>query len=145
MKIGDIQKEVSAIVEAKIDAREVVRSTWLIHEVIGRHQLPECNESAWFFCCAREALAKVVRDVVQSYKPSKDDPDPQMVFPGFERLQRGYLVTRDGEQAVVCTLDLTDVEIDAKAADLQRMGIGCFRHRDELLRFKTERVTSAAG
>ena len=140
VKRSDLIIEVTAIIEARISAGDTVAKPWLMHEVLGSHVMPKCDDEDWFLCCAREALDSVIRFVVQRYRPT-ENPDAQTSFPGpgFVRLQRGYAVERDGEQCIVPTLQLSDDEIDAKAAELRRMGEGCFMHADELMRFKAER------
>ena len=73
-----------------------------------------------------------------------DDPD-QGRLPGFDHLQRAYLVARNGEPAVVPIAHLTDGEIRGKAAELRGMADGCIAHAAELERYADERDIPAAA
>jgi hypothetical protein len=85
-----------------------------------------------------------VREVLRRYKAAPEAPDPQIVLPGFERLQTGYLTERDGDQAIVPLSMMTTVELEAKAAELETMGMGCFQHAREIRRYIAQRPTTTS-
>ncbi len=89
-----------------------------------------------------ETRSKLIESglVVRRYKPTAEVPEPQIILPGFERLQKAYSVERNDEPTIVPTAQLTDSEIRVKAVELRAMAAGCYQHADELERFLSERA-----
>ncbi len=148
MKVQDLINEITAVIEARIAADEPVGATWVTHEVVSRHSQPEHADSGWYTLCAYEAVRGAVRTVARNFRRKSEEDagaDEQQILPGFERVQKAYLVERDGEQRFVPTASLTDEEIDAKSDQLECIGEGCFQHAKELRRYKKERVRVVAA
>lgn len=131
--------EISATIDAIIDAGEPLRAQWIAHTVCENHNEGlASNEHADFW---RHGGYKTCRDEVRRcinrrIGDTAEQDDKQLVFDGFEHLQRYYMVTRDGDQIGVPVEHLTDDEIDAKAALYRGYGAACYAHADELHRFK---------
>lgn len=95
-----------------------------------------------------EHVHRVVNQMINSYKvqPETDDQvDGQLVLPGYQRLQRRYLVKEDGATFAVQVQALKDDQLYEKAAELRNMGEGCFLHADEIERYVEERNAEATG
>lgn len=136
----DLVNEVSGFIEASLQNGRVMRSQWLIHEIISNHPLVEFEQKDFYVLCAYGHIQKIVRDALRRYKPDLDkEPDPQITLPGFERLQKGYLVERDAESVLVPIEQMSDREIDLKVAEYERMAEGCRLHALELRRYKNQR------
>ena len=70
--------------------------------------------------------------------------DPrQAELPGFARLLPAYIVMREGVETIVPTPQMTDYELDAKAAEYEAMAEGCLGHAAELRRYRAERRKAA--
>jgi hypothetical protein len=142
MKASDLIKEITAVIEARLAAGDAAAATWVTQEVVAQHSQPEHTDSAWFELCAYEAVRAAVRTVLRRFQPPAEVADEQIVLPGFERLQKAYLVERESEQQIVRIDQLTSDELDAKADELERIGEGCYQHAKELRRYKKERLAS---
>lgn len=72
-------------------------------------------------------------------------PPKYVRLPGFEHMQRGYQVERNGIRLLVPTDLLTDEEIEARAAEYDAMAAGCRAHARELRDFLERRRAPTAG
>ena len=141
--------EVAQLVRRGLLEGRTVQTWWLTNAVAAR-QLADREPigggdkefyliSAWRHL--REVAVRQVRQVLRRYKAEPEaKTDPQIVMPGFERLQRGYLVDREKESVLVPTDQLTDTELDAKANEYGRMAEGCRLHALELHRYRMQRA-----
>lgn len=142
----DLVNEITTLIEARIGGGEPVAATWVTQEIVGLHPDVRGEDAPWYRSRAYDDVRAAVRHVVRSYKPAVEGTDEQLLLPGFERLQKAYLVSRDGDQIVVPTNQLTDEEVDAKVGELRRMAEGCHLHADELIRYrKTRSVLSLSA
>jgi hypothetical protein len=120
---------------------------WIVHQIITEHPLAEWSDSDFYECCAYTAVRGYTRAVYRDMRQgdiAAEAEDRQLVFPGFERLQRRYIIERDGDMVAVALEAMTDAEIAAKVSELRRDAQGCLRHADELERFKHDRPGMAA-
>jgi hypothetical protein len=140
MKQSELMGEVREFIEAELDARRSVRINAATEAIVARHPQPRHREQAFYALVAYEHVRDCVVSVYRRYAPPEDeDPDAQLVMPGFERLQRAYPVERDGDRVLVPVELLTDAELDSKAATYEEMALGCQLHAKELRRYKSER------
>lgn len=122
---------------------------FITHEIITKHEagLARTNEHTEFFRhFAYQGLRKDVGAYISKVFGDTDDERKQleMVLPGFEHIQRRYVIKRKGEDVAVHPNDMTDDEIDAREQLLRRRGRACFAHADELSRFKALRKAKPA-
>ena len=135
-----ILDEIASAVDAKIAAGERLLASFITQQVCGAHLagLAENDHAALW----RKGGYRWVRDETRRYiskclgTDEADAKNNQSAFPGFEHVQSHYLVQREGEDVGVPALQLTDDEIEAKAALYKSMGAACFAHAGELVRFK---------
>ncbi len=133
-------EEVSSIVTGMIEANGSAQPAWVTQQVLKKHKRISGADKAFYVLCAAEHVRDSVRRVLRKYRPDPEsETDPQLVLPGYDRLQRAYLVNRGNEQVVVRIDLLTDEEIDAKIAEYQRMAAGLKKHANELRRYKQKR------
>lgn len=142
---NDLIVEVRATINARIDAGQPSPRNWIIQQVIQSHGEISGEHAGFYRVCAFGYVGTVVRKVLSEYKLEDDRDSGADTFPGFEHLQRAYLVNRLGESVVVPTTQLFDREIDGKVEELRRMSKGCLAHAIELIKFKTERVKDQAS
>ena len=147
MSISDreMKQEVAEIVEQRIKDGEVTITSWLVMEIISRHEDITGDDADWYRVCAKAHMKGVVGQVVRRYKPSEEEEaDRQIIMPGCERLQLAYSVDRDGP-AIVPIDQLTIDEIDAKIAELSGMRAGLSQHIRELERYREQRIGAFTG
>lgn len=130
---SDLEKEVREIVEGGGDD-ELPKA--LIVDKILAQKTPE-SDADFFGLCARAHTEDAVRRFLNRYRGTAkaDIVDPQLILPGFERLQRFYLVERRDAQVLVPVEHLSDAELERKAVDYVAMGDGCHEHARELRRY----------
>lgn len=140
MKQAELLAEVERLIEDALDAKRATKKSWLVQTVLAAYGSPEGEGAEFFTLCAYEHLQDTVRSVLSRYRPKPDDESQrQLPMPGYERLQRGYLVERDGESTITPVVMMTDAEVQAKAREYRSIGDGCHAHADELERYLEER------
>lgn len=138
--------EIAAHVAAWDRAGKELVPAFITHEIITKHEpgLARTNEHTEFF---KHYTYKGHRKDVGSYiaKMYGDDDDKQKTLdqflPGFEHVQRRYVIKRGSEDVAVLVEQMTDDEIDARVQLLKRRGRACLAHADELARFKAIRAS----
>lgn len=138
-------EEIQDVIRRALDAGTSPKKRWIVHEVMSNHRDVHGSDAEWQTCRSYESLDNHVRLEVQKLKPGGDDKAQEDLFPGFDRLQRAYIVSRDGEQCVVRTEELTRAEWNTKIIEVERMGVGCFEHGAEMRRYRDERFGEEAA
>lgn len=136
---NDIFAEVRGFIQDRLDSGVILRAEWVTTEILGSKAEPECADADFYLLCARAHLSEVVKRCIGKYRAAPVS-DEQLVLPGFEHLQRGYQVEREGVRLLVPTDLLTDAEIDARADEYEAMAAGCRAHARELREFKGRRA-----
>jgi len=137
MKQSELLAEVERLIEEAIAEERATDTRWLVQRVLASHADPEGPDADLYLLCAHEHVTTTVRTALRRYrpKPNEEETKDQWVLPGFERLQKAYLVERDGKSWVVPIVKMTRAEKEAKAAEYRRIGAGCYEHADELERY----------
>jgi hypothetical protein len=144
-----LDEQINAVLERLQELGQKWEPKWITKEICDRHTggLREEDESVedavafWRFTGSgftRDAVRRRINARAET-KPEDQENPRQSVLEGFDRLQSYYLVRRGGEDLGVPVQGMTDAELDAKAAQIRRMGDGCHAHSDELIRYKNER------
>lgn len=145
---GDLQREANSLVDSYLKVGLQSDPNWMTQAILNRHPLPDDFEGEhreFSDICRFNHVRAAVRKAVNRYKVENGpQEDKQLVLPGFDHLQRGYLVTRDKQQVLVPVDLLTDEEIEGKALEYERMAEGCRAHAKELRQYMRERRVSAA-
>lgn len=146
MKQSELLAEVERLIEEAVEEQRVTDKGWLIQSVLASHGNPEGDSADFFSLCAYEHVSDTVRSALSRYrpKPEGEETKDQWVLPGFERLQKAYLVDRDGKSKVVPIVKMTTEEVAAKAEEYRRIGAGCQEHADELDRYLQQRTGRGA-
>lgn len=134
----DLEQEVKETVEDLVDQGQVVKTDWVTQSIVKQHAGITGDDAEWYQLCAFGHIRYLVRQRLRLFKVTLEDPDDQVVLPGFDRLQNAYLTERDGDHVVVPIGQLTVNEIREKIGELRRMGDGCHRHADELERYLSD-------
>jgi hypothetical protein len=116
---------------------------WVAHGIVQSHRagLADNEDAAFFertsYANVRETVRKVINKRAGT-NPEQTADQGQIVLPGFERdhLQDYYVVKRDGDEIGVPVTQLTDQELEQKAALYRSMGQACYAHADEIDRFR---------
>lgn len=142
---NDLFTEVRQVIDRALATGLEAPAKWVAQTVLSNHVGIEGEDKDFFVVCANHHVRDTVRAALRRFKPEAGaETDPQLVMPGFDRLQKAYLVERHDEQVVVPIDQLTDAEIDAKAVEYERMAKGCMRHAEELRRYIGSRERAAA-
>jgi len=144
-KIQNVDKEITEKVDwLESHNGEVLHKDWLVNAVVADHADITGDDADFALCTARYAVLQRVERYFRKIKENENtQEDPQMLLPGYQKLQSRYLVERAQEQVAVSIWIMTDDEIDWKADQHRAMGKGHFEHANELLRFKDSRAEKA--
>lgn len=140
--VPKIDDEIAAkVVWLEQNNGDVLHKDWLINAVMADHKDISGEDADFALCTARFTVQVRVERYFRDIKENEtaEKPDAQLTLPGYERLQRRYLVERGAEQVAVSPWQMTEAEIDSKAEQLRSFARGMFDHANELLRFKEAR------
>lgn len=138
----ELSIEIRALIEALDKANvSVINPDWLTNEIMSRHQAISGDDAEFYTCLARQEVRNEVRR--QFGKRYKDDgqnleADSQLIMPGFEHLQKRYLIKQNGEMVAIRLPDMTYVQVMSKVREYRRLGDGNHKHGDELERYAAE-------
>lgn len=139
--IKDLESDIAQAAEALVTNGETPK-TWVVQSVLRAHSDVQGKDADMAICCMQETVASRVNKYFSKIKASEEER-PQIPLPGFERLQRRYVITRNDEQTIVSVYHMTDEELELKAQEMESMAEGCMQHADELRRFKEKRSIPA--
>ena len=147
---GDLRREVHGIIASHLAAGRPVRWAWLVADVLAKHPLALIPDHDFNVLCRRLATSEAVRDVLHDLKLAADDPRKvsgagTLPLPGFQFLQQGYPVERDGEVVIVPIDEMTRAERLGRAKQYRKMAAGCIGHARELERYIPPPKTAVAA
>lgn len=146
MKYHDkqLREEINSVLDTLAAQQAAWRPVWITHEICQSHRIglvADDNEHVAFwefngYSFTRKLVTEVINERADQSISDKAAPQ-QLSIPGFarEHLQDYYVVTRENEDIAVCVLDLTDDEINAKAALYRSHARKAIAHAEELERF----------
>ena len=118
-------------------------AAWITQEVCAQHEatLPPDDDPFWRHCGyanTRDAVRRRINARAADRTPTDTGQAP--LLPGYEHLQRYYLVKRRGVGDIGVPIhQLTDREIDGKVGLYERFGFASLAHAEELREFKKGR------
>jgi hypothetical protein len=134
---SEVLREVrDAILAGKDTIQDPVR---IIQSIVDQHGNVRGQDTEFLVRCTFEHLRNCVRIVMRELHDADEEPDDQLVLPGYKRVQRVYLVNRNGKSLIVPVAKLTDSEILGKVEMLRKMRAGCRAHERDLLRYLKDR------
>ncbi|HEY1247311.1 MAG TPA: hypothetical protein VGF29_21020 [Hyphomicrobiaceae bacterium] len=134
--------EIKSWLDRLADEGQPWRADWIANAICVSHEagLADCQDAHFWRHYTLGAVRDQVRRVMNKRAGPAADGEETPRLPGFEHLQMYYLVKRGDEEVGVHVRDLTDAELDEKAALLRAMGTTCFAHAQEIERFKLGRA-----
>lgn len=144
--INDLQDEIRTHVDLLIrSGAESLHPDWVTNSVMSEHTEIDGEDTDFYRIAARMTVRQEVRKCLNAFKPTEDSsPNEQLVLEGFERLQKYYLVNRDGTQVAARIDTLSEIEIRLKISELKSMAAGCLLHADELARYLGRKYDAVA-
>ena len=143
---ADLMREITENIDNLIDQKEIVNPDWVTQSFMAAHADLHGTDSECAIFNMRANVRSEVRRHLNKFKLGPEgDTDPQLLLPGFTRMQRVYLVNREGQQVGVPVEHLTREEIQAKCAELLAMSDGCLEHVRELRRYLADRAAASCS
>lgn len=143
MSETSVYREVREYIARKIEDGIVVNVDWLAHEIVANKNRISGEDLEFYTVCAFDKVRDIVKRCVGKYD-AKPTTDAQLVLDGFEHLQVAYTVERSGQVVLVPVNQLTDEEIEHRAAEYEKMAVGCRAHARELREYRRARASRAA-
>lgn len=138
----DFTAEVQAIVDSAVQQKVGVKTDWLAHSIVSKHPGIHGGDKEFYVLCAFGHVKTAIRAAIRRYHPDELG-HAELTAPlltGFTYLQAVYPVDRDGESEIIPIEELSDGEIESKAAEYERMADGCRLHAAELRRYRSGRA-----
>lgn len=110
---------------------------WIAHTVCAAHDdgLAQNEHAEFWKYGGYKTCREETRRCINRRAGDEESAELQMVFEGFEHLQRYYVVERKGDSVGIPVEQLSDEELQAKAALHRSFGAAHFAHADEIDRF----------
>lgn len=121
--------------EQSVDEGGILDRKLLVQRIMS-HRVPPDGPDADFFICGTQ---RAVRAEVEKHIRTRAPGDEETTLPGFEFVQASYSITRNGELVDVPTALMTDDELELKALELERQGLGMLKHAAEIRRLAAMR------
>lgn len=118
----------------------VAAKSALISLILAAHARINGEDKDFAMLCVQLAVYAGVDKLFREVKAGEKDGDEGPPIPGFERLQKHYVIQRDGDSCIVPIFAMTDDELEAKAKEHEGMATGHVEHAKELRRFREERA-----
>jgi len=137
---ADLTAEIELVIE-QLEANHArkLHPDWITQAVMYRHTGIDGEDADFYQCVGRAHVREAVRQRLNRFRAKAEvEADKQLVLEGFERLQKRYLITEDGEQVAIRVQDMTSAQRKLKANELRTMGAGCYQHADELERYDAQ-------
>lgn len=130
--------EINLVLDDLSEKGETWNAAWIAHAICNKHTdgLAENEHSYFWRHCGYQDCRDEVRRCINGRAGDRPTSDAQLRLPGYDHLQAYYIVKRDGDEIGVPVHDLTDDELEAKAALYRGMAAACYAHADEIDRFK---------
>lgn len=143
---GDLRREIHRIIDDHLTAGRKIVWAWLVKDVLDRHPLPLIRDHDFNLTCRHIAVGECAREVLRDLKLAASDPAKVSgtgTLPGYEHLNRGYPLDRDGEIVIVPIDQMTRSERLERAQQYRAMARGCIAHARELERYEPPAETEA--
>jgi hypothetical protein len=142
MSTDNMTTEVREFIAEKLAGGHTISVNWLTHEMVGQKSDIYGSDCDFYRLCAYGHLSRVIKQCIGKYQPTPDQ-DRQLVLDGFDHLQTGYPVERNGERMLVPTDQISDEELLARAAEYEEMARGCRQHAKEIRAYVKARQAAA--
>ena len=139
--VSQLTQEIRSVIDQRIEKKQPIHPDWVTQEIINRHSEIMGDDTNFYLCVGREAIRDQVRKQINRFRLTPEKAlnlDQQLVLPGYERLQRFYLIESDSTQIAIPLEKMTNAQRKAKVIELRAMGDGCHQHADELERYDNE-------
>lgn len=141
MSDTSVSSEVRKFISDKIANGETVVVEWLTHEIVSSKSAIEGEDEPFYRVCAYTHVKDIVKRCIGKYD-AKPETDEQLVLDGFEHLQVAYTVRRNDQVTLVPVNQLSDTELQDRAAEYDLMAKGCRSHAREIRTYIVERATA---
>ena len=135
-----IYSEVRKFVSDLVDAGVETPVEWITTNFLNSRGDIAGEGEALYRYCTRAHVNRIVKKVVGKYDiDTRSAGDAQDPLPGFEYLQRAYMVPRESKIVLVPIYKCTDAELLDRAEECDRQAKGCRAHARELRSFVSAR------
>ena len=123
----------------EIDAGRLVSVNDVTHKFLAEYSDIPGADMDFYTGVAFEHFKAMAKTLVGKWQPNDITPSDQMIFEGFEHLQKAYPVERHSVRVLVPIDQLTDAEWDAKESELKTMSDGCLAHLREIAAYRAQK------
>jgi hypothetical protein len=138
MTIKDLESHVRKLIADKIDVGEIIKMEPTVQELISRQGEITGEDVSFYLLCAHEYVWQLVKKAVGIYDQPQVDNN-QLTLPGYEFMQVGYTVERDGERQLVPVSLLSDDELLARAKEFRKQATSLVNHAEEIEKYVANR------
>lgn len=141
-----LRQEINQMLDALAERSAIWDAKSIAHAICNNHAeaLDDSEDADFWRHTGYRHTRKTVTEIINKRAGDRPEQDGgQLKLPGYEHLHAYYVVSRGGEDVGIPIHDMTDDEIEAKAATYRNMASACYAHADELDRFRTLRRQAA--
>lgn len=140
LTLTDIKEEVREYIQAALKKKGGVDAESIPDRIMAQHKDLRGEDAEWFRIQAFDHVVSLVRRELGLFKEHPKTPE-QLVLAGYEYLQKGYLVERNGKSRLLAIAEITKTELLQKASEYRTMARGCVAHALEIERYVKEHLS----
>lgn len=134
----NVQRETERLVEKKRAAQKRISADDVTLTIV-LSNYPSFKQGSDYIClCVWNTTRKIVGDYLARHFKDDDGETKQLRFPGFDHLQRAYLVSEQGDSVVVPLEQLSAAQLDHIADRIEKEGKAKLRHAKEVRKYRQD-------
>lgn len=138
-----LAKEIAELIQRTVDQGQVTEKDWITAQVMAAHPDISGEDAPFYRVLAQQRIDERVSALIGKFKPSSE-VSRQLILPGFDYLQKAYLLTREGKNLLVPVDQCSDHEMLARAKEYDEMAKGCSAHAREIREYVAARQAQVA-
>jgi hypothetical protein len=133
----ELIEEVEELLLARIENGLITDPAVLAQDVMEKHPDLRGADSDFYVLCAWNHVRVCIRILLRDHKLTGEK---QSDNPGWgEYIQKAYCVEVNEEPRIIPIDKMSPDQLRAKASELRQMAAGCYKHADELDRFRVSK------
>lgn len=140
---SEVRQQITGYIAELVSTGLIVNRAFVTTQFLSQLDGVDGDDSDFYVSCGADFIDKAAKEAIGKYSPKDTGTQESLLLDGFDHLQKAYPVRRDGDLFLVPVNLLTDLEIEDRAAEYEKMAAGCIGHARELRDYARRREMAA--